>query len=100
MVVLAGARKGPALRFFLDTAQRGRNLPVSPKRFAEGSIMIRRDDLRPLITSSVAQIARSQLLIKKLKRLMDKSQKIIDDETAKQFEQASAQRKRKRPPRS
>jgi hypothetical protein len=53
-----------------------------------GGIMIRMD-LRPLIIFALRLASRSSLL-EKSKKL----QKIIDDETAKRFEQESVRRKR------
>jgi hypothetical protein len=59
--------------------------------------LVIRADIRALIDSTYRVIARSRLLIEESKKLVNKSQKIVDDETARRFEKALAQRKRKAP---
>jgi hypothetical protein len=56
--------------------------------------MIIHTDLKPLTALIYSQILRSRLLIAQSKKLINESQKIIDDETAKRFEEVSAERKR------
>jgi hypothetical protein len=49
-------------------------------------VMIIRPDLKPIVAFTNSVIFRSRLLIAQSKKVLAKSQKIIDDETAKQFE--------------
>lgn len=51
-------------------------------------------DLRPAIDFTYSVIRRSRLLITQSKKILDNSQKIVDEETAKQFELFLARRKR------
>ena len=58
--------------------------------------MIIRPDLKPIVAFTNSVIFRSRVLIAQSKKVLAKSQKIIDDETAKQFE-VSARLKHKKP---
>jgi hypothetical protein len=54
-----------------------------------------RTDLRPLINLTLRFVVQSRPLIEHPKRVIDKMQKIVDDQTAKIFEEHSAKRSRK-----